>query len=394
MFKTVGSQETVSLKQVRNQHASASGGTKVRSRELAAALNCVDLFAGAGGFSLAASNVGFNIVAAVEFDRHACRTYERNIVEHDQRTMLYSEDILKLRPEDVRDNHFSGDIRCDIVLGGPPCQGFSVHRINDAGVGDSRNALILRYFKFVECLAPKIFLMENVPGLLWPRHRDFLDTFYHYGDLAGYKVLDHVVLDARDYGVPQRRKRVFVLGIRKGIDFDESTWPPSRTHGDGRVRAENSRLTPWCTANSEKVFVGAPKGDENNRHMNHSAELIAVFKATPLNGGSRHQSGRVLPCHKNHGGHNDVYGRVNPREPGPTMTTACINPSKGRFVHPTQHHGITLRQAARFQTFPDDFVFEGGLMAAGAQIGNAVPIMLGEALLRAVSKGLELDQDV
>ena len=124
--------------------------------------------------------------------------------------------------------------------------------------------------------------------------------------------------------------------------------------------------------------------DENGVHMNSSRELVDIFRATPLNGGSRKDSGRVLHCHKDHDGHKDVYGRIDARQPAPTMTTACINPSKGRFVHPRQHHGITVRQAARIQTFPDDFVFEGGLMAAGVQIGNAVPVRLGEVLIRAL----------
>jgi len=115
--------------------------------------------------------------------------------------------------------------------------------------------------------------------------------------------------------------------------------------------------------------------------MQHGPELIDAFKRTPVNGGSRHDSGRVLPCHENHNGHKDVYGRIDPAKPAPTMTTACINPSKGRFVHPTEHHGITVRQAARIQTFPDSFVFQGGLMAAGKQIGNAVPVDLAKKLI-------------
>ncbi|MNF99158.1 putative BsuMI modification methylase subunit YdiO [compost metagenome] len=122
--------------------------------------------------------------------------------------------------------------------------------------------------------------------------------------------------------------------------------------------------------------------------MNHSEALIELFKNTPINGGSRSDSGRVLKCHQGHGGHSDVYGRINPSKPGPTMTTACINPSKGRFVHPTENHGITLRQAARLQTFPDNFIFSGGLMAAGVQIGNAVPILLGQAIIEKISQAL------
>lgn len=116
--------------------------------------------------------------------------------------------------------------------------------------------------------------------------------------------------------------------------------------------------------------------------MQHCKALLETFARTPSNGGSRSQSGRVLPCHIAHDGHRDVYGRINPAAPGPTMTTACINPSKGRFVHPTEHHGITLRQAARLQSFPDWFNFEGGIMAGGVQVGNAVPVALAEALLK------------
>jgi DNA (cytosine-5)-methyltransferase 1 len=122
--------------------------------------------------------------------------------------------------------------------------------------------------------------------------------------------------------------------------------------------------------------------------MKHSDELIEAFKRTPINGGSRKDSGRILPCHKDHRGHNDVYGRIDPDVPAPTMTTACINPSKGRFVHPTEHHGITLRQAARIQSFPEWYVFEGGLMAGGAQVGNAVPVGLATELLVPLKKAV------
>lgn len=351
-------------------------------------LKCVDLFAGAGGFSLAASNVGLSIVAAVEKNSSACATYRHNIIKN-KKTKLYEGDILELSPEDLLNAHFANN-NCEIVLGGPPCQGFSVHRIKDAGVGDPRNSLILRYFEYVATLRPKIFLMENVPGILWARHKDFLDAFYELGESSGYDVRPPVILDARDYGVPQRRKRVFILGVRKDFPF-AAPWPPVPTHGDQRARDLNPSLQPWIPA--ARVFEQPQfADDENNIHMNHSSDLIEVFKSTPINGGSRRDSNRVLPCHDGHGGHSDVYGRIDPTQPGPTMTTACINPSKGRFVHPTEHHGITVRQAARFQTFPDWFVFQGGLIAAGEQIGNAIPVRLGETLLRAVAKGIENGQ--
>jgi len=349
-------------------------------------LTCIDLFAGAGGLSLAAKNVGLKVKVAVEVNKHACSTYNENLVKDRKGHHLYNQDLLKLSPESILEKHFKVKGSCDLVLGGPPCQGFSVHRIKDSGVRDPRNQLILRYFEFVSILKPKAFLMENVPGILWSRHQDYLKAFYKKGKETGYKLYEPVVLDARDFGIPQRRKRVFILGLREDILYN-SAWPPPPTHGDEKARGKNSDLKPWVTA--EEIFLKPLSNhDENNRHMNHSPELIEVFQSTPLNGGSRHQSGRILDCHKNHNGHKDVYGRINPSLPGPTMTTACINPSKGRFVHPTEHHGITVRHAARFQTFPDWFVFKGGLIAAGEQIGNAVPVKLGEVLLSSISEGL------
>lgn len=348
---------------------------------------CIDLFAGAGGFSLAAQHAGLEVVAAIEHNAYACATYRSNLVKGNQQTTLYESDILELTPNEVLEAHFTEDKPCDIVLGGPPCQGFSTHRINDSGVDDPRNALVLRYFEYVDVLRPKVFLMENVPGILWPRHEKFLKTFYKLGRKAGYKIRKAVTLDARDFGVPQRRKRVFILGVRKDISF-KGTWPPKPTHCDPSSKTKRSKLKSWVAA--AQVFE-APlsQSDSNAIHMDHSQEIVEVFRATPINGGSRNQSGRVLPCHEDHTGHKDVYGRIDPSVPGPTMTTACINPSKGRFVHPTENHGITVRHAARFQTFPEDFVFLGGLTAAGQQIGNAVPVLLGQALLSEIRKGME-----
>lgn len=348
-------------------------------------LNCVDLFAGAGGFSLAAKEAGLRVEAAIELNPKACLTYRRNLVSTNG-TRLYEANILEFEPNYLTKNHFATGKACDIVLGGPPCQGFSVHRINGAGVNDPRNKLIHRYFDFVDELRPKVFLMENVPGILWERHKDFLAEFYRMGQQSGYILHDPVTLDARDYGIPQRRKRVFILGVRDDIKLD-LTWPPRKTHGSEKSVTRDSSLLPWI--NAAVVFNRPLQSDDpNNVHMQHGTEIIEVLKSTPLNGGSRVDSNRVLACHDGHDGHKDVYGRINPKEPGPTMTTACINPSKGRFVHPTKHHGITVRHAARFQTFPDNFIFEGGLMAAGEQIGNAVPVELGKVLLSAIRRAL------
>ncbi len=339
----------------------------------------VDLFAGAGGFSLGAIRAGITIAFAVENDRHSAASYRENICKRALRGQaeLLNCDIESLDPAALQ-RQFFADRDCDLLLGGPPCQGFSTHRILGAGVDDPRNKLILAYFDFVRVLRPRVFLMENVPGILWDRHKPYLDQFYASGSKVGYRLFDPVTVDARDFGVPQRRRRVFILGVRDDIFCDDFEWPPKATHGD--PRKELGDLLPWRTCLD--AFRPSPENDPNNVHMSHGNELIEAFQKTPVNGGSREASGRTLPCHVSHDGHKDVYGRINPYQPAPTMTTACINPSKGRFVHPKEHHGITARQAARIQTFPDTFEFLGGLMAAGRQIGNAVPVELGATLIK------------
>jgi len=355
-------------------------------------LLAVDLFAGAGGFSLGAIKAGFEVRAAVEHYGYAAKTYRNQILNvSGQRVEVFENDILKLNPHCVMDEAGLVKGQCDILLGGPPCQGFSSHRLGASGVDDPRNALLLRYFSFVSAIRPKMFLLENVPGMLHPKHADYLENFLAVAQEHGYETLPPIIVNARDYGVPQNRRRVFILGYDATQFQLDIEWPPQPTYADPACIEEGSTLLPWRTA-KDAFSPRDADADPNNIHMMHGPELIDAFKSTPPNGGSRMQSNRVLPCHKTHQGHKDVYGRIDPSKPSPTMTTACINPSKGRFVHPTKHHGITARQAARLQTFPDNFVFEGGITAAGVQIGNAVPVLLSQVLcehLRSALKTLD-----
>lgn len=358
-------------------------------------MNAIDLFAGAGGLTLAAKNNGIRVLAAVEKSAYACDTYQLNFIKYKHarnRPLLYREDItvadlpsrmmseLNLEPGEL-----------DILMGGPPCQGFSTHRINDSGVDDPRNDLLLRYFDFVRTIMPKAFVVENVPGLLWPRHAEHLNHFRELVAESEYALHGPNPLNARDFGAPQNRKRIFMVGIQNDLEVDFQ-WPAA-THVDPQVAAlPGFDLEPWVPA-SEVFERPLNCADTNNQYMNPSYDMIERLRRTPINGGSRRDSGFVLACHENHNGHKDVYGRIDPTKPGPTMTTACINPSKGRFVHPTENHGITVRHAARFQCFPDDFTFCGGLIASGIQVGNAVPIPLGQAVLGALCAAL-IHQDV
>ncbi|MCJ7779124.1 MAG: DNA cytosine methyltransferase [Sedimentisphaerales bacterium] len=351
------------------------------------AIKAIDIFCGAGGFTLAAQQLKIDVIAAIEIDKHACKTYKSNFIKCGRnRPVLYENDVLKISPDKLLADLKISPGELDIFMGGPPCQGFSTHRIKDAGVSDPRNLLLERYFDFVRTLKPKTFIVENVSGLLWPRHKKHLDKFYRLAQDAGYSVYAPVVLDAKNFGVPQKRKRVFILGRRKDLNLNFD-WPPKPTHFAPKKGVKENGKLYWLPAST--VFdKPLNKSDINNVHMNHSKELLKVFKSTPKNGGSRSQSCRKLPCHKNHNGHKDVYGRIDPTKPGPTITTGCVNPSRGRFLHPTKNHGITVRHAARFQTFPDDFIFSGGLMASAAQVGNAVPVRLGQKVLNIIVESL------
>jgi len=387
-------------------------------------LTAIDLFSGAGGFSLAAHEVGFDILAAVEFDQHAANTYQHNIVDRlGANTHVYAEDITLLDINSLMDEKGlkAGDL--DLLLGGPPCQGFSTHRIKGSGEDDPRNKLLLRYFDFVEKLMPKAFLVENVPGLLWPRHEAYLNCFLELAKEKNYKVITGapLVINARDYGVPQSRRRAFIFAVRGDIVAEGLEWPPAPTHvkpdyekgiQDNYWRSasiaferppENvlANLIPrmaevlgWELDKAEKVVhslqFGEPieKDDFCNKHMTHKPFMVERFEDTKLMG-SRDELEFTLPCHQNgYSGHKDVYGRMFFHSPANTITTGCTNPSKGRFLHPWENHGIKLRHAARLQTFPDDYQFLGGVMAAARQIGNAVPVNLGISLIKNIKQWL------
>lgn len=385
----------------------------------------IDLFAGAGGFSLAAHNLGLDIIAAIELDKTASETYHLNLIERlGQDTSLLNEDILQINPESLREELGIETGELAIILGGPPCQGFSSHRIKDAGVDDPRNKLLLRYFDFVEAFLPKAFLVENVTGLFWERHKSYLDNFLALAEQHHYNVVFCDTLNAKDYGVPQNRKRAFILGIRE--DTNTLNFPPPKTHFSPASKEVKEGANKWRTASSvfepltpalieqyvkehfrdhtklkddearlelENLEAGSEISfdDPCNVHMQPTTRMKERFKKTRLNG-SRTDAGKEfeLQCHANgYLGHKDVYGRMFIHQPSNTITTGCNNPSKGRFVHPWKDHGITLRHAARLQTFPDDFIFLGSSTHQAKQIGNAVPPSLGETLITSIMNGME-----
>lgn len=386
-------------------------------------MSAIDLFAGAGGFSLAAHQAELNVLAAIELDTSAANTYRENIINRlKQKTHLINGDILKVSPLDLRLELGLKRGELKLMLGGPPCQGFSSHRRKDAGVDDPRNQLLLRYYDFVEEFQPEAFLVENVAGLFWKKHSSYLEKFKQLAQENGYTIHFCDTLNAKDYGVPQTRKRAFILGVRENIKYDGLSFPPKPEYFSPTSKEVNKQGLPaWRSASAvferlsdnlveryikehfkphtkysdrearsilKSLEYGEPvdKKDPCNVHMQPTEKMLRRFQSTRLNGSRMDAAPEFeLKCHANgYAGHKDVYGRVIIHLPSNTMTTGCNNPSKGRFVHPWENHGFTLRHAARLQTFPDNFIFTGNKTEQAKQIGNAVPIELGERLIRKI----------
>lgn len=391
-------------------------------------MSAIDLFAGAGGFSLAAHQAGLDVLAAIELDASAAQTYQKNIIERlEQKTKLLNGDILKIDPSELRKELGLKKGELQLILGGPPCQGFSSHRINDAGVDDPRNQLLLRYYDFVEEFQPQAFLVENVAGLFWKKHASYLERFKQLAQDNGYHLHFCDTLNGKDYGTPQNRKRAFILGIRTDINRDDLVFPPVPTFfNPNSIEVRERNAIPWKTASTvfepltpelieqyiddhfrphtklsdneartllQSLESGASvdRNDPCNVHMKPTEKMQRRFISTRLNGSRMDAAPEFeLKCHANgYAGHKDVYGRVIIHTPSNTMTTGCNNPSKGRFVHPWLNHGFTLRHAARFQTFPDDYIFTGSTTEQAKQIGNAVPTILGYKLIYAIMNGIE-----
>jgi DNA (cytosine-5)-methyltransferase 1 len=378
-------------------------------------LTLVDLFAGCGGMTRGFEDSGaFRSVFAVEFDRDAAATYAANFGEH-----------VACGPiEDV-----AAFPAADVVIGGPPCQGFSP--LNREAVGFERRGLWREYLRALEAIQPRAFVMENVPELL--RSAEFAE-FHKRAETLGFKV-ESAILNAADFGVPQRRRRAIVIGVREA----SIPWP-TPTHADptgspqpnlrplvthratkGRGLAANpssfvtQRVTndygspaaavgrePWVTfREAVEGLALQPDGRRWHRARNPRPESVRRYKAVPRDGGDRFAMQRNLDraglgdmvprCWRNKPtGTTDVFGRLWWDRPAITIRTEFYKPEKGRYLHPSAHRPITVREAARLMSFPDDFVLpeDQSMSSIARQVGNAVPPLLARRIAEALASSL------
>jgi DNA (cytosine-5)-methyltransferase 1 len=349
----------------------------------------IDLFCGAGGLSLGFVQSGFKVLAAIDSDPVNVATYSKNF----HRTNAIQADIFHLTGGKIRELCGIDDERIDVVFGGPPCQGFSL--IGKRKPLDPRNALIGEFCRLVIELRPRYFVMENVAGLMCSTSRPVLDVALNELRSAGYDWVPPVrALDAREFGVPQRRKRVFVLGFMSGEQpprYPEPNGSAKPTVWDAisdlvRIGSSKKLLTTHAfvgqlgTPSSYAAQLRSRKPSPQITACllcRHSEEVVQRFRRT--------RQGETEPISR--------FTRLKKTEVAPTLRAGTPRAygsfTAARPIHPTQPRCITVREAARLHSFPDWFTFHPTQWHGFQQVGNSVPPMLAKAVAQRIRAAIQ-----
>jgi|SRR5690554_356182 len=316
----------------------------------------LDLFCGSGAVTLGLKQAGFDVVGALDYDHGACRTYRSNHPD----VYLVEEDIRKVHPDVF--SHLIPE-KLDLLVVCAPCQPFSSQNRRKRE-DDSRRDLVRESKKFIKRYKPAIVFLENVPGLA---STSIFSSFSTWLKNTGYDVAEPQRVNAAELGVPQRRTRMILIAA-KGVSLKDASWLAKQSKKTVREAINDLPPPP----------LGRPKeGDPLHFARRHSSLNIERLRHIPADGGGRESlpPHLQLACHRNakSGSFSDTYGRMKWDDVAPTLTTGCTDITKGRYAHPTQNRAITLREAARLQSFPDDYIFEGNAAQIATQIGNAVP---------------------
>jgi DNA (cytosine-5)-methyltransferase 1 len=295
-------------------------------------MKIVSLFSGAGGFDLGLLNAGHEIIWANDFDHDSCETYKSNIGDH-----IVCNDISKVTTDEIPN--------CDVVVGGFPCQGFSQANMLRS-TDDDRNKLYKQFYRVIESKKPQYFLAENVRGILSLDNGNAIKKIVRDFSEAGYRV-KYKTFNTADFGVPQSRVRVIIVGTRKDLATEADFQFPEPTHNKKN----------WVSISKALVGVLEPD-DPKSKLKNH---IFSKYKVT----------------NRNFTGHR----ATDPNKPSPTIL-ARGNGKGGvcAIQHPENHRRMSVRESASIQTFPLDFVFTGSMSSMYRQVGNAVPVLFGQHL--------------
>lgn len=326
----------------------------------------VDLFAGVGGLSMGFKDIGFDVVFANDNDEEASQTFIYNHPE----TKFYLGNIKDL--DKTKLNKYLGSTEIDVLVGGVPCQSFSMagYRTTkkEVSLDDPRHYLFREFIRVAKILKPKVVIIENVAAILSSHDGKIKDEIISELNSIGYKV-DYMVLNAADYGVPQLRKRAVFIGNNLGT---ENVFP-DKTH------------TPNNYVSIEEAFKNLPKENHEPTKLNGVVlERVKLIKPG--------QNWKVLPKELQTGSkHSGAYGRLDPKKPSRTLTTRFDTPPGGYVTHPKENRAITVREGARIQSFPDNFIFTGSKTSQYKQVGNAVAVGMSRAIAKKVKKMLDLN---
>ncbi|KAB2174512.1 DNA cytosine methyltransferase [Staphylococcus epidermidis] len=342
-------------------------------------MKIIDLFSGAGGLSLGFENCGFETVLAIDKWKDAIETFNFNHKEKIGSTIdihkFTNNDILKYKRDVIG------------IIGGPPCQGFSLVGTRDTN--DPRNSLYIEYVRFVDQIRPKFFVLENVSGLLSLEKGLFKDDILERFNNLGYNV-EYKLLTASDYGVPQSRKRVFFVGLRKDIfndiyfNFDNlpkaNIISTQEAMSDLPKAVNHKNLIEYktkATNDFQRRMRKNSKGLLNHEITNHTQKTIEIISQVPDGGGIKDLPEELYKIRN----YNNAFRRMNSKLPSNTIDCGHRN-----YFHYEENRVPTVRESARIQSFPDTYVFRGSKTSQYTQVGNAVPPLLSEIIASEIKK--------
>jgi len=369
----------------------------------------LDLYSGPGGLSKGIMNsksgeLGFEVIVANDYDPHAAETYKANHPEVD--FILGDIALEKTKTKILRSIKQSiGSSRIDLVIGGPPCKGFSKANTLTRNKSNPLNSLPLQFVEMVKRTKPFAFVMENVPGMLSLDNRRVAENIMENFHNLGYENTKCWLLDAADYGVPQFRKRAFVVGSKNNsVLFLE----PKKTHGDDGSLVPYVPLSdalsdlPYIPQGKSHSLLQSYRSNPKNRFQsklrrnlklvkNHQTTvstdlIISRFKTIPQGGNWKNIPKRLIQVNGKYKNLKNTHGMIYKRLSSSTPSVTITNFRKAMLIHPSQNRLLSVREAARIQTFPDNYEFKGPLHSMQQQVSDAVPLQLSTAVGNSILK--------